>query len=35
MDTWNIAVNALDVCLSYNIAGAGSFNVANCYSVKD
>jgi hypothetical protein len=30
----NITTGALDGCIEYNITGAGSFNVANCYTMK-
>jgi hypothetical protein len=34
-ESWNVSVSALKTCLSYNVSGAGSFNVANCNTGKD
>jgi hypothetical protein len=32
MNSLDIHQGDLDVCLGWNIPGAGSFNIANCYS---
>jgi hypothetical protein len=31
MNSWDIGFQDVNQCLEYNIPGAGSFNIANCY----